>query len=51
MDRLRPASEQALRHMAEELVDAPDGQLFGPVGLRLTPTWRPLSLFVTCSVV
>src|SRR5262249_58990209 len=35
MEQLRPASEQALRHMAEELVDAPDSQLFGAVELRL----------------
>lgn len=35
MDQLRPASEQALRKMAEELVDAPDRQLFGGVELRL----------------
>jgi hypothetical protein len=35
MDQLRPASEQALRRMAEELVDAPDGQLFGAAELRL----------------
>jgi hypothetical protein len=35
MDRLRPAAEQALRQMAEELVDAPDRQLFGGLELRL----------------
>jgi hypothetical protein len=35
MDQLRPASEQALRRMAEELIDAPDGQLFGSAELRL----------------
>ena len=35
MDQLRPAAEQALRNMAEDLVDAPDRQLFGGVELRL----------------
>ena len=35
MDRLRPAAEQALRLMAEDLVDAPDRQLFRGVELRL----------------
>lgn len=35
MGQLRPAAEEALRHMAEELVDAPDRQLFGDVELRL----------------
>jgi len=27
--QLRPAAEQALRRMAEDVVDAPDAQLFG----------------------
>ena len=35
VDQLRPAAEQALRQMAEELVDAPDHQLFRGVELRL----------------
>jgi hypothetical protein len=35
MDQLRPAAEHTLRHLAEELVDAPDRQLFGGVELRL----------------
>lgn len=35
MDQLRPAAEQALRQMAEELADAPDRQLFGDAELRL----------------
>ena len=35
MDQLRPAAEQALRRMAEDLVDAPDSQLFQGVELRL----------------
>jgi hypothetical protein len=35
MDQLRPACEQTLRRMAEELIDAPDRQLFGAVELRL----------------
>ncbi len=35
MDQLRPAAEQALRRMAEELVDAPDQQLFRQAELRL----------------
>jgi hypothetical protein len=35
MDQLRPASEQALRKMAEELVDAPDQELFRAAELRL----------------
>jgi hypothetical protein len=35
VDQLRPAAEQAIRHMAEELVDTPDHQLFRDVELRL----------------
>jgi hypothetical protein len=35
VDQLRPAAEQALRRMAEELVDAPDRQLFHGAELRL----------------
>jgi hypothetical protein len=35
MDQLRPAAEQALRRMAEDLVDAPDSQLFREAELRL----------------
>jgi hypothetical protein len=35
MDQLRPAADQALRRMAEELVDVPDRALFGDVELRL----------------
>lgn len=35
MEQLRPASEQALRKMAEELVDAPDQELFRSAELRL----------------
>lgn len=35
MDQLRPAAEQALRQMAEDLVDAPDPQLFQAVELQL----------------
>lgn len=35
MDQLRPAAEQTLRQMAEDLVDAPDRQLFQGVELRL----------------
>ena len=35
MEQLRPAADQALRRMAEALVDAPDRQLFGDVELRL----------------
>ena len=35
MDQLRPAAEQALRQMAEELVDAPDHQLVRGAELRL----------------
>src|SRR5262245_35846849 len=35
MDQLRPAAELALRGMAEELVDAPDRQLFRDAELRL----------------
>jgi len=35
MDQLRPAAEEALRLMAEELVDAPDQQLFRDAELRL----------------
>jgi hypothetical protein len=33
--QLRPAAEAALRHMAEDLVEAPDAQLFGGLELRL----------------
>ena len=35
MDQLRPVAEQALRRMAEELVDAPDQELFRAAELRL----------------
>jgi hypothetical protein len=35
MQQLRPAAEQALRRMAEELVDAPDPELFRDAELRL----------------
>jgi len=35
MEQLRPASEQALRKMAEQLVDAPDRELFRSAELRL----------------
>ncbi len=35
MEQLRPAADEALRRMAEELVDAPDQGLFGDVELRL----------------
>jgi hypothetical protein len=35
MGRLRPAAAQALRQMAEDLVDAPDPQLFQGVEPRL----------------
>ena len=35
MQRLRPAADQALRQMAERLVDAPDRQLFGDLELAL----------------
>jgi hypothetical protein len=35
MDQLRPAAEQFLRQAAEDLVDAPDRQLFHDVELRL----------------
>ena len=35
MDQLRPAADEALRRMAEALVDAPDRGLFGDVELRL----------------
>ena len=35
MEQLRPASEQALRKMAEQLVDAPDQELFRSAELRL----------------
>jgi hypothetical protein len=35
IDQLRPAADLALRHMAEELIDAPDRQLLGDVELRL----------------
>jgi hypothetical protein len=35
MDQLRPAAEQALRRMAEGLVDAPDRQLVQGVEPRL----------------
>jgi hypothetical protein len=34
-DRLRPLAEQAAEQMAEELLDAPDGQLFGEIEFRL----------------
>ena len=43
MDQLRPAADQALRQMAEELVDAPDRQLFGDVELRLRDHARGLA--------
>ena len=33
--RLRPDADAALRRMAEDLVDAPDAQLFGDLELRL----------------
>ena len=35
IDQLRPAAEALLRQMAEDLVDAPDRQLFREVELRL----------------
>ena len=35
LEQLRPAAEQALRQMAEDLVDAPDRELFQGVELRL----------------
>ena len=35
MGQLRPASEQALREMAEELIDAPGHELFRAAELRL----------------
>jgi hypothetical protein len=35
MDQLRPAAERALRRMAEDLVDAPDPELFRQAELRL----------------
>lgn len=35
LDQLRPAADQALRHMVEQLVDAPEQQLFGDLELRL----------------
>ena len=31
LQRLRPRGEQILRHMAERLVDLPEGQAFGQV--------------------
>jgi hypothetical protein len=35
MEQLRPSAEQALRRMAEELVEAPDPALFRDAELRL----------------
>jgi hypothetical protein len=34
VEQLRPAAEQTLRQMAEQLVDAPDRQLFRNVELQ-----------------
>jgi len=34
-DRLRPLVEQAAEQMAEDLLDAPDEQLFGAIEFRL----------------
>jgi hypothetical protein len=31
LQRLRPHAEQALRHMAERLVDLPEDRAFGPI--------------------
>ena len=39
LDQLRPAADQALRHMVEQLVDAPEQQLFGD--LELPSATRP----------
>lgn len=33
--RLRPAADEALRQMAEQLVDRPDAELFGDIEYRL----------------
>jgi len=35
LDRLRPHVEQAVRRMAESLIDSPDAQLFGDLELAL----------------
>ena len=35
MDQLRPQVEQAVRQMAESLVDSPDAQLFGDLEFAL----------------
>lgn len=35
VDRLRPAADEALTRMAEQLVDRPDAELFGDIEYRL----------------
>ena len=35
VERLRPAADEALARMAEQLVDRPDAELFGEVEYRL----------------
>lgn len=35
VEHLRPAADEALRQMAEQLVDRPDAELFGEVEYRL----------------
>jgi hypothetical protein len=35
LDQVRAAAEPTLRHLAEQLVDAPDAELFGPLEYSL----------------